>query len=199
MTTEGSFYLITFASIIIIMRKITLPVLFVMIISSLSAQEGPALMFGLNTEVAFPVTSRFRDGYHHTGYGGGIRFQYGSSFLRGGSLSASYLSFTAKGSGTRVNGQVGILPVLLGIRHNLAGNWYVEPQGGYAWYFFSNTANGVNTRRTESAVSFALATGIVSKDFDFSIRYQDALVAANNQYGNISIRVGYLLSKRKAK
>lgn len=180
------------------MQKLTLLLFFVMMVAFVSAQEGPALMFGLNTEVAFPVANRFREAYH-TGYGGGIRFQYGSSFLRGGSLSVSYMSFSAKGSGARINGQVGILPVLVGVRHNLAGNWYVEPQGGYAWYFFSNTANGVNTRRTEAAVSFAFSTGIVSKDFDLSIRYQDALVVANNHYGNIGIRVGYLLSKRKNK
>ncbi len=181
------------------MKKITLVILFATAFSAaVTAQNGGMFSFGLSTEASFPVSSRFRNDYQ-TGFGGGIRLQYGSSLLQGGSLSAGYSSFTAKGSGARVNGQVGILPVMLGIRHNLAGKWYVEPQGGYAWYFFSNTQNNVNTKRTESAVSFALSTGIVTKDFDLSIRYQDAPVDANNSYGNVSVRVGYLLSTRKGK
>ena len=181
------------------MKKITLVILFATTLSvAVSAQEKSFFSFGLSTEAAFPVSTQFRDNYQ-TGYGGAFRVQYGSSLLRAGSLSVGYVSFTGKGSGARVNSQVGVLPVLLGVRHNLARKWYVEPQGGYAWYFFSNTLNGVNTKRTESAVSFALSTGIVTKDFDLSIRYQDAPVEANNSFGNVSVRIGYLLSTRKGK
>ncbi len=177
------------------MKRILLAFVLAATVSAVSAQES-SFLFGFGAEAAFPVGKSFRNNYG-TGYGGGVRFQYGPSAVRGGSLTAGYLTFTAKGSGSRVNGQVGVLPIMLGIRERIAGNWYFEPQAGLAWYYYSNTLNGVNTKSTERTLSYALATGVVSKDFDLSVRYQDGPVSSGTSMGNISVRVGYLISTRK--
>lgn len=111
-------------------------------------------------------------------------------------LTLGYLSFSGKKIEGYKMGNYGVVPIMLGYRHNFDG-FYGEGQLGLASLsykvpeeeYMGITVGGGKYSSTE--FSWAIGAGYVYEAFDFSLRYQ-AIQASGGSIGWIGLRVGYI-------
>ena len=170
------------------MKTILLSVLFLASTTySAIAQKGKN-QIGIGAEIAFP-TGTFGEAFK-TGFGGWAKFLFGVGKYDQVSFSSGFTSFTAKGSGTQASASIGILPILIGLRHTITQGLYVEPQLGYGSYHAKVSASGQSASDSKGAFTYALGLGYVIDNIDFGVRYQNGKIEGDN-YSNVAIRVGY--------
>jgi hypothetical protein len=136
-----------------------------------NAQKGNN-QIGIGPEVAIPMGD-FGDAFK-TGFGGSVKGMFGVGTAGQVTLTSGYTTFKAKGleSGEKFN--TGIIPILLGYRHNFSG-FYVEPQAGYGVYTYkaSGMGSGLDGSNSSGAFTWAVGIGYAMKEgVDIGARYQ---------------------------
>lgn len=166
---------------------ITLP--FCCIFLTSTAQKGKNEI-GIGGEIAIPAGKDFAESFK-TGYGGWIKFKFGIGKAADQvTFTSGYTSFSAKGSGSLFSANIGIVPLLLGYKHTIAGGLYIEPQAGYGSYHAKYTESNQSVSGSEGAFTYAIGTGYEVSGVDFGLRFQNATIEGIS-YGNVAFRIGY--------
>jgi hypothetical protein len=152
------------------------------------AQGEPGLYkmsLGATFEVSIPVGD-FQT-VAGTGYGGNLRYQYGSDSRMAFTATAGYLVWGKKDLGQNTSVQPKAFNIFLGGKYYLAKNFYGSFEGGL--YFLSYTYEGyvVGAKGNTTWFMLPLGIGYQQSGFEVGVRYMIWATDLNN----FSLTVGY--------
>ncbi len=124
--------------------------------------ESKPLSFSGGLELALPMGD-FAEGSSF-GFGASLQMDYNIASKTDLTVNAGYISFSAKEGG----GSQGVIPVLAGIKYDIADNIYASMQLGMMNLKGSDGAESV------SAFAFAPGVGYKMNKMDFQLRYTSA-------------------------
>ena len=174
------------------MRKMYMVLLATILISVSSFGQKGKNYLGVGGDISLP-TSDFGN-YFKTGVGGYVKAMLGVGKSGAVTLTTGYTGFKGAGDFQDVTSTQGVVPLLIGYRHNFNG-FFVEPQIGYGIYPYkeSSQENGFITE-TGSAFTWAAGMGYVfNNKIEVSARYQTGGSEGVN-VGMFGLRVGYNFS-----
>ncbi|CAN5156153.1 hypothetical protein BH09BAC2_BH09BAC2_24020 [soil metagenome] len=166
------------------MKKLLFVLTIVALSTTVNAQSTkPAMMakpvtFSVGLEVALP-TGDFGKVYS-VGYGASFQGEFAVANSVGVTLNAGYMTYAFKSQyGT---GHAGFVPVMGGLKYNIAAGPYLHAQAGAAF----GTSSGQGT-------SFVYAAGIgygFTKAIDAELKYQ-AYSQTGGSLGSVGLRLAY--------
>lgn len=162
------------------------------------AQKGNNKI-GVGADVAFP-TGDFGESFK-TGFGGYVRGMYGIGTAGQVTFTTGYTGYKMKESSDELKVTTGIIPLLLGYRHNFSG-FFAEPQIGYGIYSSKITTDIeeleiLEGTDSEGAFTWAANVGYIFNDkIEVSARYQSGHKDGTSM-GLFGVRVGYNFSLGK--
>ena len=161
-------------------------------ISLLSKAQKGNNQIGIAFELAIP-TGDLGD-IAKTGFGGLVRGAYGVGTAGQVTLTTGYTSFGLKDEflGAGESGNLHIIPILVGYRHNFSG-FYIEPQLGYGIYGSKFEDASGSFTSSDGAFTYGGGVGYSKSGFEGGIRFQ-----AGSKDGSTTsyfgIHVGYNFS-----
>jgi hypothetical protein len=179
------------------MRKQLLTIAVVILSLSSYAQKGNNAL-GLGADVGIP-TGDFND-LCTVGFGGYLKGLFGVGRSGHVTLTYGYTTYKVKEAIRNAAGvdklNVGIMPMLIGYRHN-AGGLYLEPQLGYGIYSARAKLGNVTGSDSDGAFAWAIGGGFaMEKGFDFGMSYQ-SLSKDGSSNSWVSLKIGYNISFKK--
>lgn len=158
--------------------------LFIGTSANAQSTDDSKLRLGIGVEAAVP-TGNLGD-VSNIGIGITPRLQYGADEGLAWTLTSGYYNFFGKtvnlpGSATYKAGDVGIVPVKVGVKGFFAQNLYFGAEAGAGF----ETAKGGNTK-----LIVAPALGFANEKWDISARYENFSGQSNN-YGLVGLRLAY--------
>jgi hypothetical protein len=132
--------------------------------------------------------------FYKTGFGGTLKGLYGIGTAGQITLTTGYNRFTAKGSTSNAKETLGIIPVLLGYRHNISG-LFIEPQIGYGRYSDKVNVSGNSGSDNKGAFTWAVGAGYQISGFEFGVRFQSGKVKdPTSSFSFVGLHIGYNFS-----
>lgn len=174
------------------MRKMYMVLLATILMTAGSfAQKGKNYLGG-GLDVSLP-TGDFSN-YFKTGMGGYVKGMFGVGTAGQVTLTTGYTGFKGAGDFEDLTATQGVVPILLGYRHNFNG-FFVEPQIGYGLYPYKETSQEFGFY-SESGNAFTWAAGVgyvFNNKVEVSARYQVGS-ADGVSLGMFGLRLGYNFS-----
>ena len=174
------------------MRKMYMVLLATILITAGSfAQKGKSYL-GVGGDLSLP-TAEFGT-YFKTGVGGYVKAMLGVGNSGAVTFTTGYSSFKEAGDFEDFTATQGVVPMLIGYRHNFNG-FFVEPQIGYGIYPYKETSQEFGFS-SESGGAFTWAAGVgyvFNNKIEVSARYQTGGQEGVN-VGMFGLRVGYNFS-----
>jgi hypothetical protein len=174
------------------MRKNYVFLLAAILISAGSfAQKGKSYL-GVGADLSLPMGDF--GNYFKTGVGGYVKAMFGVGNSDAVTFTTGYTGFKGAGDFEDVTATQGVVPILLGYRHNFNG-FFVEPQIGYGLYPYKETSTE-NGFYSESGNAFTWAAGVgyvFNNKVEVSARYQNGS-ADGVSLGMFGLRLGYNFS-----
>jgi len=174
------------------MRKMYMVLLATILISVSSFGQKGKNYLGVGGDLSLP-TSDFGN-YFKTGTGGYVKGMFGVGKAGQVTLTTGYSGFKGAGDFEGVTSTQGVVPMLIGYRHNF-NSFFVEPQIGYGIYpYKENSQENGFISETGSAFTWAAGIGYVfNNKIEVSARYQTGGSEGVN-VGMFGLRLGYNFS-----
>lgn len=138
---------------------------------------------GIGAEAAI-VTGKYHPGGGFM-YGGTLRLQHNITKGLDWTLTSGYYSFNPGylGNSPVYNERMGLIPVKIGLKYYVAGNWYVMGEGGA----------GFELSGYQKSRKLILSPGIgwSSKSWDIGARFESFSGGNSFNYGVAGLRVAY--------
>src|SRR4030095_504646 len=173
------------------MKKIYVALLVANLIAAASfAQKGKNFL-GAGADMSLPA-GVFGDDFKR-GMGAYLKAMLGVAQSGAVTFTIGYNGFKEIADFNEVEKTAGIVPMLIGYRHNFNG-FFVEPQLGYGIYPYKHNSEDGFYTDTEGAFTWAAGLGYVfNKKIEVSARYQSANRGGYNG-GVLGLRLGYNFS-----
>ena len=156
---------------------------------SMYAQNG-FHKIGVGAEVALPM-GNFGDAYN-IGFGVTGKVYYALNEEADITGTLGYLHFGLDTGSSDITGNISMIPIMFGYRHNFNG-FYAEPQVGFVALSskvkMSGMFSGFNGTTSSTEVSLSLGGGYAMDEWDFGLRYQIV-----NEANFVAARVAYNFS-----
>ena len=154
---------------------------------SLFAQQEPGfnkMSLGANLEVSLPVGDF--SNFAGTGFGGNVKFQYGTNFRGAFTASLGYLSWGSKDLGLGGSVKPSTFSFLVGGKYYFADGLYGSLEGGV--YFVNYTyENVIGAEGNTSRFMMPIGVGYQKSGFEVGVRY----FMFHTDFNNFSFTVGY--------
>ncbi len=152
------------------------------------AQGGPGwdkMSLGASFEVSLPMGD-FQNAAG-TGYGGNVRYQYGTGMNVAFTATAGYLVWTSKDMGAGTSMQPQAFNVFLGGKYFLPSGFFGSLEGGLYFMSYAYTGNVVGASGNATRFMIPIGIGYQSTGFELGVRYMPTY----REFNNFSFTVGY--------
>jgi len=122
-----------------------------------------------------------------TGYGGNLRFQYGSDSRTVFTATAGYLIWGKKDLGTNASVQPKAFNLFVGGKFYLASGFYASLEGGFHFITYTYEGNIVGAEGNTTRFLLPVGIGYQNSGFEIAARYKG--FAPN--YNSFSFTLGY--------
>ncbi len=122
-----------------------------------------------------------------TGYGGNLRYQYGTDIRVAFTATAGYLVWGKKDLGQNTSVQPKAFNIFLGGKYYLAKNFYGSLEGGLYFLSYTYEGNVIGAKGNTTWFMLPIGLGYQQSGFEVGVRYM--LLAAD--LNNFSFTLGY--------
>ncbi len=143
------------------------------------------MSLGANFEVAVPVGDY--SSVAATGYGGNLRYQYGSDFRAAFTATAGYLVWGKKDLGQNTSVQPKAFNIFLGGKYYFLQNLYGSLEGGLYFLSYTYEGNVIGAKGNGTWFMLPIGLGYQQSGFEFGVRYMIWAADLNN----LSFTLGY--------
>ncbi len=153
-----------------------------------SAQGGPAwdkMSLGANFEVSLPMGDF--GNVAGTGYGGNVRYQYGTGTNVAFTATAGYLVWTSKDLGGSTSVQPQAFNVFLGGKYFLPSGFFGSLEGGLYFMSYTYTGNVIGASGNATRFMIPIGIGYQTMGYEVGVRYMPTY----REFNNFSFTVGY--------
>ncbi len=127
------------------------------------------MSLGANFEVSLPMGD-FSD-WAGTGYGGNVRYQYGTDSRTVFTATAGYLAWTTKEMAANTSSQPKAFNIFLGGKYYLAPGFYGSLEGGLYFMTFTYTGNVIGAKGNQTYFMLPIGLGFQKSGFELGVRY----------------------------
>ncbi|HMK39589.1 MAG TPA: hypothetical protein VK569_09625 [Bacteroidota bacterium] len=140
---------------------------------------------GANFELSIPVGDFST--YAGTGYGGNLRYQFGSDSRTAFTATAGYVVWGTKDLGPSTSVQTKSFNLFVGGKYYVANGFYGSLEAGAYFLTYSYTGNVIGAQGNTTRIMLPIGVGYQKSGFEVGVRY---LLFATH-FNSFSFTVGY--------